>query len=121
MLSLSALEPRLQETLELAGDSTLLRVRDLSELTIELAAPEWEDCYETKPSMMTSWRPDFTIPTDDNNSLVLQGYAGEMVELADAILRGRPVNGSIDDAVQAMRLVEVLARAPIGFSRLNLD
>jgi predicted dehydrogenase len=120
MLSLSALEPRLQETLELAGDSTLLRVRDLCELTVEGAAPEWEDCYETDPSMMRSWRPDFTIPTDDNNSLVLQGYAGEMVELADAILRGRPVNGSINDAVEAMRLVEALARAPGGFSRLDI-
>jgi predicted dehydrogenase len=120
MLSLSALEPRLQETLELAGDSALLRVRDLCELTVERAAPEWEDCYQTGPSMMTSWRPDFTIPTDDNNSLVLQGYAGEMVELADAILHCRPVNGGIDDAVAAMRLVEALVRAPRGFSSLDL-
>ena len=45
---------------------------------------------------------DFTIPTDHNNSLVLQGYAGEMIELADAILSRRPVEGNIDDAVQAM-------------------
>ena len=120
MLSLSALEPRLQETLELAGDSTLLRVRDLSELTVERAAPNWADADETTPAMMTSWRPDFTIPTDHNNSLVLQGYAGEMVELADAILSRRPVEGNIDDAVEAMRLVEALARAPVGFSTLDL-
>jgi len=120
MLSLSSLEPRLQETLELAGDSTLLRVRDLCELTVERAAPEWEDCYQTGPSMMMFWRPDFTIPTDDNNSLVLQGYAGEMVELADAVQNGRTVNGGIHDALAAMRLVEALARAPYGFSSLNL-
>jgi predicted dehydrogenase len=121
MLSLSALEPRLRETLELAGDSTLLRVRDLSELTVESAAPTWEDCRQTGPSMMASWQPDFTIPTDDNNSLVLQGYAGEMRELADAIAGGRPVNGAIDDALRAMRLVEALASAPLGFSRLDFD
>lgn len=120
MLSLSALEPRLQETLELAGDSTLLRVRDLCELTVERAAPNWADADGTTPAMMTSWRPDFSIPTDHNNSLVLQGYAGEMIELADAALNGRPVEGNIDDAVQAMRLVEALAQAPLGFSTLNL-
>jgi predicted dehydrogenase len=120
MLSLSALEPRLQETLELAGESALLRVRDFCELTVERAAPGWEDCYQTGPAMMAYWRPDFTIPTDDNNSLVLQGYAGEMAELADAIRSDRPVNGSIYDALAAMRLVEVLARAPRGFSVLDM-
>lgn len=120
MLSLSALEPRLQETLELAGDSTLLRVRDLCELTVERAAPNWTDADGTTPEMMSSWRPDFTIPTDHNNSLVLQGYAGEMIELADAILSRRPVEGNINDAVEAMRLVAALSRAPLGFSTLNL-
>ncbi|HEX6871819.1 MAG TPA: Gfo/Idh/MocA family oxidoreductase [Micromonosporaceae bacterium] len=120
MLSLSALEPRLQETVELAGDSTLLRVRDLSELTVERAAPEWEDCYDTGPDIATMWRPDFAIPTDDNNSLVLQGYAGELVELADAITTGRTVNGNIDDALAALALVEAIARAPLGFSMLDL-
>jgi predicted dehydrogenase len=120
MLSLSALEPRLQETLELAGESTLLRVQDLAELTVERAAPNWTDADGTTPAMMSSWRPDFTIPTDYNNSLILQGYAGEMIELADAVLSRRPVMGNIDDAVQAMRLVDALARAPVGFSRLDL-
>lgn len=121
MLSLSALEPRLQETLELAGESTLLRVRDLVELTVERAAPNWTDADGTTPAMMSCWRPDFTIPTDYNNSLVLQGYAGEMIELADAVLSHRPVGGNIADGVQAMRLLDALARAPLGFSRLNLD
>jgi predicted dehydrogenase len=120
MLSLSALEPRLQETVELAGASTLLRVRDLCELTVERAAPEWEDCYDTGPEIATRWRPDFAIPTDDNNSLVLQGYAGEMSELADAISEGRRVRGDIHDALAAMRLVEAIDRAPLGFSLLQL-
>ena len=120
MLSLSALEPRLQETVELAGESTLIRVRDLGELVIERAAPEWEDCYQTDQSMAMSWRPDFTIPTDDNNSLVLQGYAGEMIELASAIREGLPVTGNIHDALAAMRLVDAIGRAPLGFSRLDL-
>jgi myo-inositol 2-dehydrogenase/D-chiro-inositol 1-dehydrogenase len=120
VLSLSALEPRLQETLELAGDSALLRVRDLCELTVEHAAPEWEDCYQTGPSMMAGWRPDFTIPTDDNNSLVLQGYAGEMIEFAEAIQNGRVVNGGINDAVAAMRIIEAIYQAPHGFSDLDL-
>lgn len=120
MLSLSALEPRLQETVELAGDSTLLRVRDLAELTVERAAPHWADADGTTPAMMMAWRPDFTIPTDHNNSLVLQGFAGEMVELAEAILHDRPVSGDIEDAVEAMRLVRALAAAPLGFSELDL-
>jgi predicted dehydrogenase len=120
MLSLSALEPRLQETVELAGESTLIRVRDLCELVIERAAPDWEDCYQTDQAMAMSWRPDFTIPTDDNNSLVLQGYAGEMIELASAIREGLPVTGNIHDALAAMRLVDAIGRAPLGFSRLDL-
>ena len=120
MLSLSSLEPRIQETLELAGDSTLLRVRDLCELTVERAAPSWEDCYQTGPSTATLWRPDFTLPTDDNNSLVLQGYAGELIDLAQAVQTGRPLDGDIHDGLAAMRLVEALARAPEGFSRLDV-
>jgi predicted dehydrogenase len=120
MLSLSALEPRLRETVELAGDSTLLRVRDLSELTVQRAAPEWDDTYDTGPEMMSGWRPDFAIPTDYNNSLVLQGYAGEMIELADAILTGRPVRGNIFDGLAAMRLIDAIAQAPLGFSMLDL-
>lgn len=121
MLSLSALEPRLQETLEVSGDSTLLRVRDLCELSVERAAPHWPDADATTPAMMTTWRPDFTVPNDYNNSLVLQGYAGEMMELAEAVLTRRPVEGNIDDAVQAMRLVEALAHAPVGFSALSVS
>jgi len=120
MVSLSGLEPRLQETVELAGESSLLRVRDLSELTVERAAPSWVDADGTTPEMMASWRPDFTIPTDHNNSLVLQGYAGEMVELADAVLSGRRPEANIGDALEAMRLVEALCRAPLGFSTLDL-
>ncbi len=120
MLSLSALEPRLQETMELAGESTLIRVRDFCEVVVERAAPEWEDCYQTDQSMAMSWRPDFAIPTDDNNSLVLQGYAGEMIELAAAISRGQPVTGNIHDALAAMRLVDAIGRAPLGFSRISL-
>jgi predicted dehydrogenase len=121
MLSLSALEPRLQETLELAGESTLLRVRNLCELTVERAAGRWEDLDNTDPTMAMSWHPDFANPSEGNNSLILQGYAGEMIELADAVRNGRKVNGDIHDALAAMRLVEAIARAPQGFSRLDLD
>jgi myo-inositol 2-dehydrogenase/D-chiro-inositol 1-dehydrogenase len=120
MLSLSALEPRLQETVELAGQSSLLRVSDLSELIIQHQAPEWADTYDTGPAMASVWRPDFAIPIDANNSLVLQGYAGEMSALAAAIHSGTTPQADIHDAVKAMRIIDLIAAAPPGFSTFTI-
>lgn len=116
MLSLSAMEPRLQETIELAGSSTLVRVRDLVDVAYEPRAATWDDCFDTDLGLGSFWRPDFSIPIDANNSLVLQGYAGEIAELAEAIRQQRRPRPDIHDALGTMRLVDAVAEATTGFS-----
>jgi predicted dehydrogenase len=119
-LSLSALEPRVQEHLELSGDSTLIEVTNLTELRYHPPAPGFAEAVGTDESMVRLWLPEFTIPFPETDSLVLQGYAGELQELRAAIEEGRPVSSSIDDGVEAMRLVEAIDAAPAGLSVLEL-
>jgi predicted dehydrogenase len=120
VLTLSALEPRVQESLEIAGRSTLLRVRDLVDLTLDKAAPDFIDSVSTDETMTAAWRPDFTIPIAGNDSLTLQGYAGQMQSLVRAIRSGSPVSPDISDGIAAMTLVDAIDAAPTGISILDL-
>ena len=70
---------------------------------------------------MTVWHPQFAIPYQQADSMWLQGYAGEVVEFAAAILEGRSVESSITDGVAAMRFVEAIDAAPDGVSQLDLE
>lgn len=120
MLSLSSLEPRVQERLEIAGDSTLITVDDLTEVRVHARAPQFTDALSTDSSV-TLWRPDSTIPIEQSDSLALQGYAGEMAHFAAALRDGTAVTPSIDDGVAVMQLVEAVVAAPAGRSELVLD
>jgi len=68
----------------------------------------------------TSWSPEFAIPDRENDRLVLQGYAPEMIAFADAIREGRPVDPSIDDGIAAMRVIEAVVEAPEGLSIVEI-
>lgn len=118
-LTLSSLEPRIQESIDLSGDNTLIQVRNLSELRYYKRAAGAE-LTATTEEMASLWHPDLTIALPHNDSLVLQGYAGELKHLADCIDSGQAVEPSIDDGIEAMRLVEAIIAAPEGMSVLEL-
>ena len=119
-VTLSAHEPRVQESLELAGESALIQVANLTELRYHRPMPEIMDAFGTDETMTSVWLPEFTIPMQDADNHVLQGYAGELRHFAEATSAGTPVSPSIDDGVAAMRLVEALIAAPAGISDLRL-
>jgi predicted dehydrogenase len=118
-VTLSAHEPRVQESVELAGESALVQVVNLTELRYHRPMPEIADAFGTDETMTSAWFPEFTIPMQDADNHVLQGYAGELRHFATAIGAGEPVSPNIDDAVEAMRLVEALLAAPEGLSSLQ--
>jgi len=118
-LSLSAFEPRVQEVLELEGDSTLIEVRNLIELRYQRAAPNIADAH-TDDRMASMWYPDFAIPGRLTDSGVLQGYVPQFEEFAEAIRSGRRPRPDIRDGVEVLRLVEAILAAPAGLSTLRL-
>lgn len=119
-VSLSALEPRVQESVELSGDSTLVKVTNQTELRYDHRAPGFKEAFNTNESMASVWTPDFTIPFQDSDSLFIQGYAGEMKHFGDAVRGEVPLESTIADGVEAMRLVEAVHDAPEGISPLRL-
>lgn len=119
-ITLSAHEPRVQESVELAGESTLVQARNLTELRYHPPAPGWDDVFAADETMTALWYPEFTIPMEGTDSLVLQGYAGELRHFARALTSGAAVSPNIDDGVEAMRFAEALGDAPEGTTELRL-
>lgn len=121
-LNLSSCAPAVKESLDLYGASQVIQVRNLTELrhyhkaaTIEESAALGRD-----ESMVSLWHPEFTIPWRDNESLVLQGFAGEVKHFAERILAGKAVESNIDDGVEVIRIMDGIELAPEGRSALQL-
>ncbi|WP_129670092.1 Gfo/Idh/MocA family protein [Phytoactinopolyspora endophytica] len=113
-ITLSAHEPRVQESVEIAGESSLIQVNNLSELRYHPAAAELDDLRSTDETMTSLWFPEFAIPLEGTNSLILQGYAGELRHFGRSVICGTAVSPSIDDGVAVMRVAEALFEAPAG-------
>jgi myo-inositol 2-dehydrogenase/D-chiro-inositol 1-dehydrogenase len=70
---------------------------------------------------ISAWEPGLSIPSDENQSLFLAGYAGELQEFAQAIREGTPVQANIDDACAALRIIkqiepdEAYVKGPVEF------
>jgi predicted dehydrogenase len=56
------------------------------------------------------WEPNFTVPADRNNSLVLAGYAGQFSHFVDVVLNGVAPRASILDAQRALELIDDIRR-----------
>ncbi len=54
------------------------------------------------------WEPGFSIPNDENNSLFLGGYAGELQTFAEAVRGRKPVSPSLADACAALAIIKQL-------------
>ena len=77
---------------------------------------------------MDAWRPDFAIPSgplhgvdEPLDTLVLQGYAGEMVHFVETVKTGQDVSPDIVDGLRAMELVDLLERHDAGEFDLQDD
>ncbi|MBW3667819.1 MAG: Gfo/Idh/MocA family oxidoreductase [Actinobacteria bacterium] len=121
VVNLSANDPHVQEWVELSGAGRLISVRNLAEYQ------EWSEGGSPMTTLTTSapgvslWHPQFAVPYRQADTMWLQGYAGEVVDFAQAILEGRPVSPSIADGVVSMRYVNAIVNAPEGMSELKLD
>ncbi len=124
--------PRIQERVELNGviggkdgciyvdNVTQLEVHTAGLSGVDVLAPELAAIRpEFELADIKIWRPDFALPNMGQNSLFLNGYAGEIREFADAIVEHRiPSNGN-DAAVAALRVVDAVKSAPNGTVHLN--
>jgi myo-inositol 2-dehydrogenase/D-chiro-inositol 1-dehydrogenase len=118
-LDLSAFQPGVQERLVVTGEGAFVRVENMTEVVFVRQAAD-APAEEPNQRVTSSWRPEFAIPDAENDRLVLQGYATEMIAFADVVREGRPAEPSIDDGVAAMRLIDAINDAPEGLSMVEL-
>ena len=57
------------------------------------------------------WEPEDVQPADDQNSLAVHGFVGELREFVTSIREKRPPACSIDDGVEAVRLERAIERS----------
>jgi predicted dehydrogenase len=114
-LDLSGFQPGVQERIVVTGEQALVSVENLTRLTY-VREDSAVASQAANRRLVNTWTPEFALPDDENDALVLQGYAAEMIEFADAIRTDRAVSPSIDDGVAAMRLIELIADASEGVS-----
>jgi predicted dehydrogenase len=120
-ITTSALEPRYQESLELAGDNALIQVHGLYELRYLRPAPDKHQAAEHDDETMAGlWYPQASLPYLEHQSLNVQGYVPELREFLACVTEGRWPSPGIDDGVAAMALVEAVADASLGRSELAL-
>jgi predicted dehydrogenase len=109
LVSLTAMEPRVQERVIVTGEGQMIEVDNLVNLRVfDRKQPGVGLEFEPEDRV---WRPDFAIPHLQQDSLFLQGYAGEVRHFADSLLAGRELEVSIHDGYKAMQMVEILERA----------
>lgn len=112
-LCMSSQEPRVKEQVEIVGEGELIVVRNLVELEYHRRVSPTR-LFTSDIHDVELLRPDFAIPNRDQNTLYLQGYAGELIEFAQACLEGRAPAVTIDDGVTALRLAELLGSVRSG-------
>jgi predicted dehydrogenase len=117
--------PRIQEHVEITGvmngkhgyfvidNITHLALHTAGQGGVDVLAPEM---YEIRPTYdlddIKTWRPDMGIPNMGQNSLFLNGYAGEIREFVDAIVEGREPSPGSADAVKALRVIDAVTQRP---------
>jgi myo-inositol 2-dehydrogenase/D-chiro-inositol 1-dehydrogenase len=69
-------------------------------------------CYRYRPEAGPEefWEPNFTVPADRNNSLVLVGYVGQFSHFVDVVLKGVTPRANISDARRALELCDDIRR-----------
>ena len=63
----------------------------------------------TQPDLV--WRPNYTIPTEENSSAATGGFLGELQAFASAIETGKPPPSDFRSAARTLEAVDQLARS----------
>ncbi|NUN98088.1 MAG: Gfo/Idh/MocA family oxidoreductase, partial [Candidatus Omnitrophica bacterium] len=105
-------QPRLKERLEVVGEGAFVAVNNLVELEYHRRV-EARRHFTNDLGDIDLVRPDFAIPNLNQNTLFLQGYADELKEFASAVLEKRAPSVTIEDGVEAMRLMELMERTAL--------
>lgn len=101
VLNLSSLQPRVQERVEVTGESTVAIVENRVNLTYH--RPGDNEFGET-----TCWRPDFTVQTQASSTLELQGYIPELSHFAASVRGEAEPLATIEDGVAVMHLLDLI-------------
>lgn len=102
---------RFNERVEITGDGQFVVAENMLRLS-----------HFTRSEEIITWEPGFSIPSDENNSLFVGGYAGELQFFADAVRTGGSVHADIKDACAALRLIkeiepeEAYVKGPVEFT-----
>jgi myo-inositol 2-dehydrogenase/D-chiro-inositol 1-dehydrogenase len=110
--------PAALERIELTGERAMVVVDEMTKL---MYYPRHNDGAWRAP-WGEVWSPNTALQTKENDSHVLQGYAGEIEAFLEAVATGTPpADGTIDDGVAAMRLCELIASKPRGEAEVPHD
>jgi predicted dehydrogenase len=131
-LVLDSGQPRIQERVEISGmmdgGSAMYVVDNVQHMElhrqgsngIDLLAPTMQ---EISPAInlddIRVWRPDYGIPNMGQTRLFFQGFAGEVREFVNAVNEHREPYPGMDDAREAMRIVEAISATPDGVVELR--
>jgi len=131
-LMLDGSQPRIQERVEISGQvdgqNALIVIDNLQHLElhrqqhngIDLLAPTMQDIEpHFELSDIQVWRPDYALPNMQQNSPFIQGFAGEIREFVDAVIEDRDPYPSMDDAINAMQVVDAILTVPDGIVTLE--
>lgn len=67
--------------------------------------------YNPPDGMSECWEPNWTVPSNTNQSLVQTGYANELIEFAKVVMEGATPQVTIADARRALELIDDVYRA----------
>ena len=114
----SSHEPRVKETVEIVGEGEMISVRNVVDLEYHRHVEPGRN-FDPELRDVDLLRPNFAIPSTMESTLFLQGYAGQMINFAEALLEGREPSVTIADGVEAMRFADLFANAVSGTFRMG--
>jgi len=91
---------RANERVEITGDGQFVTAENLLQLA-----------HYRPDGHIDGWEPGMSIPNDENQSLVLGGYVGELRAFAEAVRSGTPMQPDLADACAALKLIKTIEPA----------
>lgn len=85
---------RANERIEITGDGQFVVAENLARLA-----------HYLPDGQIHAWEPGLSIPNDENHSMVLGGYVGELRAFSDAVRSDTPASPDLNDACAALRVI----------------
>jgi myo-inositol 2-dehydrogenase / D-chiro-inositol 1-dehydrogenase len=130
-LMLDSSQPRIQERVVLSGTldggNALIVVDNVHQMEVHRQGHHGIDLLasslpEISPELaledINVWRPDYGIPNMGQTRHFFQGYAGEVREFVNALLKGREPYPGMVEALHTMEVIEAVATTPNGTTEL---